>query len=164
MNIQYSSRRRIPAGFTLIELMIVVAIIAIIAAIAYPSYTSSIIKGKRSQGRGALLDLLQQQERYMTQYGSYMTFGAGKTGANGTVFGSTSTSVNIPFKTTSGDNPSSAAYDLGAEVCDSSTNLRECVRVVAVPNFSDPVAGTLYVESTGVRLCRGGTDTSVCWK
>jgi type IV pilus assembly protein PilE len=153
---------RTAAGFTLIELMIVVAIIAIIAAVAYPSYKDSVIKGKRSQGRGALLDLLQQQERYMTQSGSYMSFSAGSTGTNGTVAGS-GTLVAIPFKTTSGDNPSSAAYRLGAELCGTGITLKECVRVRASPNFVDPVAGELYVESTGVRLCTG-TNTAVCWK
>ena len=64
-------------GFTLIELMITVAIIGILAAIAYPSYQDSILKGRRAEGRTALLNLLQQQERYYTQTGSYLSFGLG---------------------------------------------------------------------------------------
>ena len=54
-------------GFTLVELMIVVAIVGILAAIAYPSYVDSVRKGKRADGRAALTSLLQQQERYFTQ-------------------------------------------------------------------------------------------------
>ena len=42
-------------GFTLIELMIVVAIVAILAAIAYPAYTSQIRKTDRSDAKAALL-------------------------------------------------------------------------------------------------------------
>ena len=59
------------AGFTLIELMITVAIVGILAAIAYPSYQDSVRKGKRAEGRTALIDFLQQQERFLTQTGSY---------------------------------------------------------------------------------------------
>jgi len=148
-------------GFTLIELMIVVAVVAILAAIAYPSYKDSVIKGKRAQGRSALMDLLQQQERYMTQTGSYMIFAAGATGANGTT--RSGTGVSIPFKTTSGDNPSSAAYSLGAEACPGSLALNECVRVFANPTFTDAAAGTLQAQSTGIKSCTVPGST-VCWK
>ncbi len=54
-------------GFTLIELMIVVAIIAIIAAVAYPAYTQHIIKARRSDAEGALLNFANAMERYYTE-------------------------------------------------------------------------------------------------
>ncbi|MBU6508933.1 MAG: prepilin-type N-terminal cleavage/methylation domain-containing protein, partial [Gammaproteobacteria bacterium] len=41
-------------GFSLIELMVVVAIIAIIAAIAYPSYERSVLKSHRSDAENLL--------------------------------------------------------------------------------------------------------------
>ena len=41
-------------GFTLIEMMIVVAIIAIIAAVAYPNYTNFVMRGRRADGRELL--------------------------------------------------------------------------------------------------------------
>ena len=151
-------------GFTLIELMIVVAIIALLSAIAYPAYTDSVRKGKRAEGRAALLDLLQQQERYMTQNGSYMSFAAGTTGTNGATKSTPGGGVQIPFKTKSGD--SSAAYNLGAEKCPAGSGtlleLNECVRVFAVPNFSDTVVGTLQAQSTGLKSCT--TSSSACWK
>jgi type IV pilus assembly protein PilE len=155
-------------GFTLIELMIVVAIIAILASLAYPAYTGAILKGKRAQGRTAVLDLLQQQERYFTQNGSYMSFAVGASGNNGTIHVA-QTGQNIPFKTTSGDNPSSAAYRLFAEPCPGagSTNLalNECIRIVADPGASstDP-QGSIRATSTGVKDCVKSGTASLCWK
>ena len=58
-------------GFTLIELMIVVAIVAILAAIAYPAYTSQIRKTDRSDAKAALLAAAQSLERCYTEYNSY---------------------------------------------------------------------------------------------
>jgi type IV pilus assembly protein PilE len=47
-------------GFTLIELMIVVAIIAILAAIAYPSYQEYVRKTKRIEMQAAMQDVAVQ--------------------------------------------------------------------------------------------------------
>ncbi|MDO8262124.1 MAG: type IV pilin protein [Gallionella sp.] len=143
-------------GFTLIELMIVVAIVAILASIAYPAYTSSIVKGKRAEGRAALAELMQQQERYMTQKNTYLAF----TNVAGTT---TPTSASTTFKTFSGDSAAKAAYYLKASVCDVSTAITECVMVEATPIGNDPDAGTLQILSTGTKTCTG-TNTSLCWK
>lgn len=51
-------------GFTLIELMVVVAIIAILASIAYPSYIDYVVKTRRSAGSACLLEQAQFMERY----------------------------------------------------------------------------------------------------
>ena len=137
-------------GFTLIELMIVVAIVGILAAVALPSYNESIRKGKRAEGRAALVDLLQQQERYLGQRGAYAAFTSG-------------TGEGASFKVFSGDNPASAAYLLQAQACDAPNNdLKICVRVLAVPQFTDTAAGTLSATSTGTKTCTG-TNTSLCW-
>lgn len=58
-------------GFTLIELMIVIAIIGIIAAIAYPSYKNSVNKAQRTDAKVSLLKMAGLQEKYFTQNGSY---------------------------------------------------------------------------------------------
>ena len=56
-------------GFTLVELMIVVAIIGILAAIAYPSYTEQVRSGRRADAQGALMEASQAMERYYAENG-----------------------------------------------------------------------------------------------
>lgn len=59
------------SGFTLIELMTVVAIMGILSAIAYPSYVKSVRKGKRSDAKVELLRLAQMQESFFAQNMTY---------------------------------------------------------------------------------------------
>lgn len=66
-------------GFTLIELMIVVAIVGVLAAIAYPSYQDSIRLARRSDAADGLMNLQGLQEKYRannTIYGTLVLIGA----------------------------------------------------------------------------------------
>jgi type IV pilus assembly protein PilE len=76
---------RRPRGFTLIELMVVVAAIAILASVAYPSYRSQITKGRRADGKQALMELAQKMERFYTERGTYAGATLGSTGIYGAV-------------------------------------------------------------------------------
>ena len=58
-------------GFTLIELMIVVAIIGVISAIAYPSYSSYMKKARRADAKVGLSKLADRQERFYLQNNTY---------------------------------------------------------------------------------------------
>lgn len=58
-------------GFTLIELMIVVAVVAILAAIAYPSYQDSVRRSRRAEAKAAVLDAVQILERCFTEKSDY---------------------------------------------------------------------------------------------
>ena len=59
-------------GFTLVELMIVVAVIAILAVIVLPSYQDSVRKARRTDARGALTSVAQLMERYNTETNTYV--------------------------------------------------------------------------------------------
>jgi type IV pilus assembly protein PilE len=62
---------RMIRGFTLIEAMIVVAILGIIVAFGYPSYRDQVMKSRRAEGMGELLELADRLERYYSDKGTY---------------------------------------------------------------------------------------------
>ena len=149
------------AGFTLIEVMIVVAIIGILAAVAYPSYIDSVRKGKRAEARAALMNLLQQQERYFTQNNTYETFAVGAAGTK-------------PFKdySASEGGATTSSHLLGARACTAtggvSPTKRDCIEVFAQPQagvFTDPVVTTLAIDSLSRKSCNDSlVDVAKCWR
>lgn len=59
-------------GFSVIELMIVVAVVGILSAIAVPMYSTHVIKARRSEAITALLDSQRAYESYFLQKGTYV--------------------------------------------------------------------------------------------
>lgn len=117
-------------GFTLIELIIVVAIIGILAAIAYPSYLSSIRRGYRAECKAGVLNALQSQERFFSANSTYTTDLA-SAGANAF----------------SGDNLAGSACTLTAQSCTGVTGVAQCVNVVATTLRADTACQTIEVAS-----------------
>jgi len=60
-------------GFTLVELMIVIAVMAILVSLALPRHQQSIRKGRRADAQTDLIEFVGQAERVFTQTNSYAT-------------------------------------------------------------------------------------------
>ncbi|MFS2218527.1 type IV pilin protein [Massilia cellulosiltytica] len=130
------------AGFTLVELMIVLTIVCILGALAYPSYAGYTVRVRRVEGQVALIDAMQRQERYRLQHQTYVEFSASEPGADG-------------FAWWSGSSASASAYELDAHACPG-REIGDCVEIRARPGtarvdmrFRDPDCGALTLDSTG---------------
>jgi type IV pilus assembly protein PilA len=66
-------RRRAPSGFTLIELMIVVAIIGILAAIAIPSFIKFQLRSKTSEAKTNIASIRTAEDGYFSEFGTYVS-------------------------------------------------------------------------------------------
>jgi type IV pilus assembly protein PilE len=100
-------------GFTLIELMIVVAIVAILSAIAYPSYVTYITKSRRVAAEGCLSQYANYMERYYTTnlvYNSSANPNPFATAGNTLGFDCASTQQTGSYYSYSLPSASSAAY------------------------------------------------------
>lgn len=63
--------RNVLSGFTLLELLIVVAILGLLTAIALPGYQRSVLVGGRAEGHALLLQVVANQERYYSDHLAY---------------------------------------------------------------------------------------------
>jgi len=95
-------------GFTLIELMIVVAIIGVLAAIAIPNFLNYQCKAKQSEAKSSLGTIRTAQEAYYAEYDNYSddlgAIGFDTKGAKRYTY-STTTDSNTTFTATASGDP-----------------------------------------------------------
>ena len=131
-------RRRGEHGFTLIELMIVVAVIAILSAIAYPSYLEYLVKSRRTAAASCLQQHAQFMERYFTTNLTYV-------GAPGpTCDPAVPTFYTVGFSGT----PAARTF---------------VIQAVPTSRQSDSKCGTLTINAQGTRTESGSATVAACW-
>lgn len=128
------------SGFTLVELMIVIAIIGILAAVGYPAYTSAVKKANRADAIDSLLSLAGRMEEYYMNNDTYVgaTINAAGTGT----VGSNKTSDDL--YTLSITSATAFAYNL-----------------TATPKTADTECGNLILNSLGQKSA--STGAAGCW-
>lgn len=129
-------------GFTLIELMIVVAVIAILATIAYPSYLEYVQRTKRVEAQVELLDIAKKLTSYKLANGSF--YGANLTN----IYGGSSISKS-----------GSATYSL--ELSSTEIDPTHNWVLTAKPIGSQAKTGAMTIDSTGRQCWFKGKDSPV---
>ncbi len=146
-------------GFTLIEIMMVVAILGILAAVAIPTYQDSIRKAKRAEARSVLQRMMQVQERYFSVKNSYLAYNQAAVTAGGDAG---------RFTWFSGDNAASSNYSVDATTC-ATGSIKQCVRMRArlnqpgVKPFKDTECGDYYLQSDGDKSNSVSSAPAHCW-
>ena len=145
------------SGHTLIEVLVVLGIMVVLVAAALQGWQALVRRQQRAEGKAALLDVMQQQERHFSRHGRYQAFDAAAPG---------------PFRWHSGPTPSESAYSISAVTCadigtDANASIGRCVSVLAhpggagvKPGHGDPACGVLRLDSRGVHQADGGAS---CW-
>ena len=130
-------------GFSLVEVMIVVAILAIVTTIAVPSYRQHVIRGNRTDATSALLRMAADQEKYYIQnnrYGSYDEL-ASPTTENGW-------------------------YTLAVPAADAATFTATATVVSGGAQDGDPHCQVFSINAEGQKLAtdpESGDSTDHCW-
>ncbi len=137
-------QRRGVAGFTLIELMIVVAVVAVLAAIAYPSYQDALRKSRRGQAKADLVEYVAQAERFRTVNNTYVGF----------LFPGGVPTIQSPREA-----GSPARYDL-AITTQTVTDL--VISATAVADQANDRCGDLSLANTNEKTNSAG-DLADCW-
>lgn len=128
-------------GFTLIELMVVVAIIGIISAIAFPSYESYMRKSRRADAKVALTGIADRQERSYLQNNTYS---------------STLTALNV--------NAVSDEGYYGLKIDSGTATGFKATATATGAQLSDTKCKSFSIDSIGAKTSNGGPgDTNNCW-
>jgi type IV pilus assembly protein PilE len=162
MQAHLTTRRPGPAGFTLVEMMVVVVIFAILLSFAIPSYMSQVRQSRRTDARTAVLDLAGREERYFSTNGASYTNVATNLGYTGV----------FPQAIGSGYyNLTVCVVAVGGAACAPSAAAGPAFTVTATPvagssQAKDAACQSFSVDSTGAQFAVDGSanNTSTqCW-
>jgi len=148
MKLNGLDRQRSAPGFTLIELMIVIAIIAILASIAVPLYSDYVESSRRTDGKTLLLDTTQTLERCFSTYGSYDDSDCAIINSSNTLDGNIESEDAFYVIQPSNVTINSATFTLQADTQGAQT--------------SDTSCGALTIDHAGSKGAKKGT-VDECW-
>lgn len=139
------------AGFTLIELMVVVLVVAILAAVAYPVYTNYMTRSRRAAAEACLSNYATYMERYYTTNLRYDQNAI------------TGTANTLPALDCATSQNTGAYYSYKFD----QTPTQSTYTIDAVPTgiqlSDDTQCGTLTLDQTGQRGISGTGTVSECW-
>jgi type IV pilus assembly protein PilE len=143
-------------GFSLIELMAVIAVIGLLTAIALPSYRDYLNRGKRAEGRAYLVQAAQRMERFYTDNNCYPSAGA----ACGNATDSAGALAAAGLLAFSGSNAGNSNYTIAV-----TTNAQNYTFTATPANgFTDARCGNLTLTNTGAKgASASGADLTLCW-
>lgn len=142
-------------GFTLIEVMIVVAIIGILGAIAYPSYIEYVRRGKRVEAQGKLQQAAQWMQRYYSTNDRY-------TKTADTTDSETEQEDHLPSGLRKSPDNGTAAYNITVSARDNPPSYT--LTATATGSMAQDKCGNLTLNSQGVKGKSGTASLTSCWK
>lgn len=155
-------------GFTLIELMVVVAIIGILVSVVMPSYRNYVLESQRNDTMGKLLQVVQLQERFYLNNVTYTQVMGGDFNAN-TGLGFTVNAAGQWVINYAGE----AAYGINIELCDNvaiypdTPTIAQCFIAVATPISNDAeensFMGLLALDNRGREILDFNKTTIKDW-
>ena len=140
-------------GFSLIELMVVVAIVGILAAVAFPAYTNYSTKTKRALAKSQLTQIASKQEQFFADNKRYADDLAELGYAAATM------TVN-PSSEFVASSATDALYTLSLTDTGTRTFIATATPL-GVQATNDTDCGTMYLNQSGTRTSSGGG--SGCW-